>query len=114
MKKLQFDRCFRFANQKFNNRLIRLVVKAGIAFAVDHDNCVYYRSEEEERFEDILSLIRTAIFPAWQVLSFPKAWASRYRSEMERRGVEYQEEWADGTVEFLISQEHKPHAWKLD
>jgi hypothetical protein len=114
MKKLRFDRRFRFGDQKLNNRLIRLVLKAGISFAVDQDYYVYYRSEDEERFEDVLAVIRSAVFPAWQVLSFPKIWTSRYRSEMERRGVEYQEEWTNGSVEFLISQEHKPHAWKLD
>ena len=59
-------------------------------------------------------MVRNAVFPAWQVLSFPKAWTTQYRAELKQRGVKYQEVWVNGEVEFLISQEHDPHVWKLD
>ncbi|MBL8796168.1 MAG: hypothetical protein JNM56_19865, partial [Planctomycetia bacterium] len=74
MKVLRFDRRFRFANQKLNARLLRLVLKANILFAVDRDQSIFYRSEDEEHFEDALALIRNDVFPAWQVLSCPKDW----------------------------------------
>lgn len=110
----RFDRCFRFASDGLNNRLIRLLSKANIPYAVDGDRYVYYLSDDEGCFEEVLARVRNAVFPSWQVLSSPRAWTDRYRAEMGRRGVQFQEEWANGSVDFLISREHRPHAWKLD
>jgi hypothetical protein len=112
-KNLRFDRRFRFASDKLNDRLIAFLGKEDIPYAVDEGRYVHYRSENEEAFEDVLARIRSAVFPEWQILSSPRDWTERYRAEMDKRGVNYQEEWTDGAVDFLISREHKPHAWKM-
>lgn len=109
----RFDRRFRFAKDELNDELISRVSRAAIPYAVDRNRHVYYNSEDEESFEDVLAGIRSSVFPRWQVLSSPKNWADRYRLEMERRGIAYQEEWTNGSIEFLISQEHDPHGWEL-
>jgi hypothetical protein len=109
----RFDRRFRFENDRLNDRLINLIGKAKIPYAVDKERFLHYRSDDEESFEDILARIRNSVFRSWQVLSSSETWTNRYRAEMDRRGVDYQEEWTNGSVDFLISQEHKPHAWKL-
>src|SRR3954452_23573760 len=101
-KSPRFDRSFRFANDKLNERLIAILGKAAIPYAVDEERYIYYRSDDEERFEDALARIRSAVFPAWQILSSPKTWTERYRAEMKKRGVDYQEEWTDGSVDFLV------------
>lgn len=113
-KSPRFDRSFRFASDRLNNRLIALVNKARIPYAVDDQRCVYYNSDDEESFEDVLEVIRDSVFAGWQVLSSPRTWTDRYRTEMDRRGIAYEEEWMNGSVDFLISREHNPHAWNLD
>jgi hypothetical protein len=111
---MRHDRWFKFADVQLNRKLIALLERAGLACAISNDGKVRYHSSDEEQFEDVLACIRGEVFPSWQVLSFPPDWANKYRHAMEIRQHPYQEELNNGSVEFLIAGDLRPHSWKID
>jgi hypothetical protein len=110
---MNFDRSFRFVKDALNQKLVSLLRRSDLDHSVAADGRVHYHSGDEERFEDVLGRVRGDVFPEWQVLSFPQEWANLYRTAMADRAVSYEEELNNGSVEFLLSAHHRPHAWKI-
>lgn len=110
---MRFDRWFRFRDDRLNNHLLRLLHQAGISYGVDKDRNVYYLSQDEEPFEDLLSAVRDEAIPSWQILSSPEEWVPKYRAEIVRRKVPFYEEMNNGQIEFLLPRAAKPHSWRM-
>jgi hypothetical protein len=111
---MKYDRWFKFADKHLNEQLLSLVKKSAVPSGIERDGRILYRSEDEEAFEDLLAEVRDSVFSRWQVLSCPEDWVQKYRSALEDRGIEFQEELNNGAVEFLIPEECRPHRWKMN
>lgn len=110
---MRLDRSFRFADENLNRLLLVRMKQARIDHRVEKET-VYYSAEDEEKFEDVLTPIRSEGLGPWQVLSCPPDMVDRYRRAMEQREVPYEEEINNGNVEFLIPLARRPHSWKFD
>jgi hypothetical protein len=105
----------KYLDNDLNLRLVALLKKTGVRHSVDEKGVVRYSSKDEEAVEnELISSIRTDLFPSWQVLTCPKGWVGRYKSYMTRHGIPFREEMHDGTLWFLLPGKYRPHRWKLD
>ncbi len=97
-----------------NHRLVTLLLRRGIPFAVSEDGTVRYSSRLDEVVDsEILPALRRRVFPKWQVLSFPADWAAVYRDYMHQRRLRFVPEWVNGQLVFLLPASYRPHQWSL-
>src|SRR4051794_34915749 len=98
---------FQFLNPVHNHRLVALLRESRIPHQVDEDGRVRYAPEHAEAVgNDVISSVRDAIFPSWQVLSFPADWTERYRQYLHENQIPYEPERANGQLRFLIPGHH--------
>jgi hypothetical protein len=104
---------FRFLDDEFNARLIRLLRDSPIRYVIDAEGVIQYPVAQEEEFEDVLFAVRSEIFPKWQVLSCPRDWVVRYKRYMTRRGIPFFEQLENRESSFLIPRAYRPHSWTI-
>jgi hypothetical protein len=108
-------RSFRFIDDDLNRRLIARLAKSGARHSVDKHGVIHYSSDDVELVEnEVISSIRSEVFPSWQVLTCPEECAGPYKAYMTEHGIPFSEELEDDRRWFLIPGKYRPFAWKLD
>src|SRR5450755_3434804 len=106
---------FKFLDEKLNRKLIALVKKSPVKHSIGNDGVLHYSSADEEVVGNgLISSIREAVFPSWQILSCPEDWIERYKRYMNQHDVPFAEELIDNQLCFLLPRKYRPHSWKLD
>src|SRR5215813_11508523 len=104
---------FAFLDNSLQKRLIARVRQHNIPHSIDERMVIHYPSTIELVMgNQIISSIRSEVFPTWQTLSFPRGWAARYRGYLHRRRIPYREEISNGRLGLLIPGNYRPHQWK--
>jgi hypothetical protein len=102
-------------NDKLNLRLVGLLKKANIDYALGRDGVIHYSSRDEAVVgNELIRTIRKEVFPDWQLLSCPKDWVERYKRYMTDKHVEFSEELINNQQCFLLPRKYRPHSWKVD
>ncbi len=109
------DYSFKFVDDTLNRQLVALLRRSGARFRVDSKGTIRYSKNDVEFIEnDVISRVRTSVFPTWQIISCPSNWAPRYKEYMLQRNVPFVEELIDNQLCFLIPRIYRPHSWKLE
>ena len=106
---------FRFVDDELNQKLIARATTSGIPHQVGPDGTLRYAAENDDAIEErVIRPVREEVFPRWQMLSCPPAWAGRYRQYMKHNRLPFQEERIDDQTSFLIPRDLDPHRWNLE
>jgi hypothetical protein len=105
-------RSFRFLDHNLQSRLVALLEANQLPFKKDKKWGIVYSAASEKVVGEMISSIRSQVFPAWQVLSCPADWVVRYREYMRKRKIPFHEELINGQACFLLSRAYHPHRWK--
>jgi hypothetical protein len=106
---------FRFRDETLNRRLISLIKQSQAHCSVDSRGVVRYAADDVDLIEnEIISRVRTSVFPRWQIICCPSEWAESYKQYMLAHGIPHVEELSDRERCFLVPRKFRPHAWKLN
>lgn len=108
------QRSIRFAKPALLRQFLNGLVKARVPFSVTADGTITYPKQFDERVEaEVLSPLRSQVFSRWQLLSFPKEWATVYAAYMRGKKIPFVPEWSNGRLTYLLPASYRPHTWTL-
>jgi len=106
---------FKFLDDSLNRELIDSLKGAGLDHSIDDDGVIHYSEVDRGIVEDeLICAIRQKVFAAWQIVTCPSDWTTRYLDYMRLHEIPLKEELSDGELWFLIPRKYRPHSWKLD
>lgn len=108
------QRSIKFEKAILTSQMITLLLRSKVPFRVTKDRTIHYSSRFDELVDsEILTPLRSRVIKRWQLLSFPKEWATVYRDYMKVHKIKFSPEWINGELVYLLPATAEPHKWNL-